>query len=272
MIAPLKNNQSFPPGRLDKSSGNKSSDIFQQPLYYCDHLRYFDHNFGMAATKLKLNASFEKMIPRNHQYITNYFANKKELAGMGNSIRITVALNKEGTIYRADYLAALQKINDEVFFFPGVDRVFMKSLWTPATRWSAVTEEGLTGGPVIPDTYNGSKETIEELRNNVERSGEIGTLVAPNYKSSVIFIPLLDTDPDTGEPLDYYLLSQKLEGLRNKHNSDLITLHITGFAKIAGDLMEGLLQVIQFFIAAIVIASIMVFWFTRCVRSTFKLS
>ena len=39
---------------------------------------------------------------------------------------------------------------------PGVARNQMKSLWTPTTRWVGVTEDGLEGGPVIPDGYDGS--------------------------------------------------------------------------------------------------------------------
>jgi len=60
-----------------------------------------------------------------------------------------------------------------VFLLPGVDRSAMKSLWTPATRWSAVTEEGLDGGPVIPADYDGSSRGIATVKANVDRSGEI---------------------------------------------------------------------------------------------------
>src|SRR5512147_755211 len=110
---------------------------------------------GFQATKLHLNASFEKMIPTGHPYITNYLANKSELTGLGNALRIAVA-NPKGDIFDATYLATLQELNDEVFLLPGVDRAFMKSLWTPSTRWVGVTEEGLEGGPVIPEHYDGS--------------------------------------------------------------------------------------------------------------------
>ena len=40
---------------------------------------------------------------------------------------------------------------------PGVDRAWVKSLWTPSVRWTEVTEEGFRGGPVMPDAYNGSR-------------------------------------------------------------------------------------------------------------------
>ena len=44
----------------------------------------------LAASKLTLNASFDKMIPRSHPYIANYLANRDELRGLGNSLRVVV--------------------------------------------------------------------------------------------------------------------------------------------------------------------------------------
>src|ERR1700712_1858376 len=65
---------------------------------------------GFSAMSLKLNASFEKTIPTGHPYITNYLENKKELTGLGNSVRIAVEARK-GDIYSASYLETLRQIN-----------------------------------------------------------------------------------------------------------------------------------------------------------------
>ena len=222
---------------------------------------------GFQATKLKLNASFEKMIPTLHPYVVNYLANKSELSGLGNSLRIAVEA-KGGTIYNKQYLDTLQKMNDEIYLLPGVDRPFMKSLWTANTRWTAVTEDGLDGGTVIPDSYDGSVASLDVLRSNVERSGEIGQIVAGNLKSSILVVPLLDKNPQTGQALDYRQFSQQLEAIRSKYQQQDVTIHITGFTKIVGDLIEGLQQVLTFFLVAIAIASSVLFWYTHCWRST----
>ena len=115
---------------------------------------------GMQATKLTLNAGFEKMVPTGHPFIVNYFANRSELAGLGNTLYVAVE-NTKGDIFDAAYLEALRKLNDEIFLLPGVDRSYMKSLWTPSTRWLGATEEGLEGGPVIPDDYDGSMASLQ---------------------------------------------------------------------------------------------------------------
>lgn len=222
---------------------------------------------GYSLTGLTLNAAFEKMIPTKHPFIANYLDNKKQLAGLGNSLRIAVAV-KEGSIFDKEYLDIVQKLNDDLFAIKSVERPFMKSLWTPATRWIGVTEEGFDGGPVIPDDYDGSQRSIDQVRLNVERSGEIGKLVAADYKSSIIVVPLLEIDPETGKALDYSDLSKKLEELRTKYESDNISIHITGFAKVVGDLIDGLQQMLVFFAITILICGSVLYGYTRCIRIT----
>jgi predicted RND superfamily exporter protein len=221
---------------------------------------------GWQASHLRFNASYEKTIPAHHAFIANYLAHRSDLKGLGNAVRITVE-NAGGTLYDQNYLDTLRRLNDAVFLLPGVDRAGMKSLWTPNTRWVGVTEEGLEGGPVIPDTYDGKAESLRQLEANVQRSGEIGQLVAQDRRSSVIYVPLLATDA-TGQPLDYARFSAALEDLRSQYEREGVRLHITGFAKIVGDLIEGLNKVLLFFAVAIAIAAAMVFAYTRCVRST----
>ena len=221
---------------------------------------------GWQVTRLQLTASFEKTIPTHHPYIANFLTWQSQLTGLGNAVRIAVE-NPAGTIYDAKYLETLRGMSDEVFLLPGVAREQMKSLWTPTTRWVGVTEEGLEGGPVIPDGYDGSPAKLEQLGANIARSGETGQLVSLNAKSSVIFVPLLARDAD-GRLLDYARLADRLEALRTKYEAQGVRIHITGFAKIVGDLIDGVRAVLLFFALAVAIATAMVFWFTRCARST----
>src|SRR3954471_24072433 len=47
-----------------------------------------------------------------------------------------------------------------------------------------------------------------------------------------------------------------------------VRLHVTGFAKLVGDLIDGLVQVSMYFVLAAVIAGLIIYGYTRCVRST----
>ena len=223
---------------------------------------------GWQAASIGINASYEKTIPTKHPFVVNFLAERSELSGLGNALRIAVTA-EQGDIFSADYLDTLAKLNDEIYLLPGVDKPYMKSLWTPTTRWTAVTEDGLDGGTVIPGSYDGSPESLDEVRTNVARSGEIGQLVAANFKSSVIYVPLLEINPETGKTLDAGEFSRRLEALRDKYQNEQVRIHITGFTKLIGDLIEGLLQVALFFVAAVAITIVVLFWYTRCVRSTF---
>ncbi|TWJ17485.1 efflux RND transporter permease subunit [Geobacter argillaceus] len=222
---------------------------------------------GYQMSKLVFNASFEKMIPQSHPYIRNYLANKNELRGLGNSL-VVVVENTKGTIFDPEYLEVLRQINDELILTKGVDRAWVKSLWTPVVRWVEVTEEGFKGGPVMPDTYDGSPGSIDQLKQNISRSGIIGSLVGNNFKSSMISVPLLEKDYDTGKRIDYSEFSRTLEKNIRAKQSGRVKIHIIGFAKLVGDLIDGLMQVITYFSAAALIAAVVIFLYTRCLRST----
>ncbi|WP_206702509.1 efflux RND transporter permease subunit [Cupriavidus basilensis] len=222
---------------------------------------------GFFAWKIQVNASFERMIPSSSPYIRNYLDNKAELPGLGNSIRIVVE-NKSGDIYDPAYLETLRKINDTLYLIPGVDRSWMKSIWMPSVRWRQVTEEGITGGAVMPSDYDGSKRAVDQLRSNIARAGVVGSLVANDLKSSMIVTPLLEHHPKTGEPLNYGDFSQSLETKIRSFESDRVGVHIVGFGKIVGDLIAGLKQVMLFFGISVLVAAVFVFVYTRCVRST----
>jgi predicted RND superfamily exporter protein len=221
---------------------------------------------GWQATKLQLSPSFEKTIPTSYPFIANYLKYQSDLQGLGNAVRIAVA-NPQGTLYDAHYMDTLRRFSDEVYLLPGVDRNAMKSLWTSTTRWTGVTEDGLEGGPVIPDGFDGSEESLRKLAANIARSGEIGQIVARDARSSVIYVPLLSTGSD-GRPLNYKVLADSLEQLRTQYEAQGVKVHITGFAKLEGDLIDGIQAVLLFFGVAVLIAAGAVFWYTHCVRST----
>ncbi len=253
---------------FDQSSGNIFERLlFNNRLIVVGVCLLITVLLGLQALNLNLNASYEKMIPSKHPFVQNYLDNKEDLASLGNSIRIIVEV-KDGTIFEPKYLETLKQINDEVYLIPGVDRPFMKSLWTTATRWVAVTEQGLEGGTVIPDEYDGSPTSLNTVRENVARSGEVGQLVAANFQSSVIFVPLLDKNQITGQPLNYRDFNQRIEEVRKKYKNENITIRVTGFTKVIGELIEGLVEILGFFVFAVVVAAIMLYWFTRCIRST----
>ncbi|RJG03999.1 efflux RND transporter permease subunit [Noviherbaspirillum sedimenti] len=265
--ASTKNEASTDLAAFDRHSGSLlERALFNHRLIVLILCLFVTIVLGLQIPRLQLNASFEKMIPTDHPYIANYLKYRGDLSGLGNAVRLVVVA-KNGTIYDAHYLDVLRRLSDDVFLLPGVDRTYMKSLWTPTTRWVSVTEEGLEGGPVIPDDYDASANSIERLKRNVDRSNEIGQLVARDQRSSIIYVPLLAKTQD-GKPLDYAAFSLGLEKLRKNYGGEVVDIRITGFAKVVGDLIDGLRGILGFFIAAIAITTGMLYLYTRCIRST----
>jgi predicted RND superfamily exporter protein len=224
--------------------------------------------FAYGLTQIKLDSSIEKYIPLKHEFIKNYLVHKDELGSGLSNIKLSIE-STDGDIFSKEYMATLQSINDEVFFIKGVDRSAMRSLWTANVRWTEVTEEGFQGGPVIPATYDGSEESLEQLRQNVLKSGQVGRLVANNFSSTIIDIPLVEIDPDTGEKLDYQAFSHSVEEkIRDAFTSDKITIYATGTPKKLADLLDGVKSIVWFFLAAIVFTAILLFLYSRCIRGT----
>ena len=219
------------------------------------------------ASLVRPSASFEKMIPVQHEYVQNYLNYKQELASLGNSVRVVIE-NENGDIFNAEFQEQMRTLNDELFFISGVDRSGMKSIWTANVTWAEVTEDGFVGGTVIPSDYDGSQRTLDRLRRNVMLSGQVGYLVGDNFKSAVFILPLMSINPDTGKPLDYNQLSITLEEIRSKYEVNGVKVHITGFAKVVGDLIAGAAEVVIFFLTAIVITFALLYLYSRCLRST----
>ncbi|HEX6590661.1 MAG TPA: MMPL family transporter [Moraxellaceae bacterium] len=215
---------------------------------------------------IKADTSLEKMVPLSHPYIQNLFKHKDEL-GLGNDIKIAVSV-KQGDIFSPAYMDTLKGITDDAFYLSDmkskeageghsiVDRSKLKSLWTPNVRWSEVTKDGFQGGEVTQG-YDGTAEGLETLRANILRSGQVGRLVADDFKSTIVQIPLLD-----GEKIDYKQLSANLEAIREKvqQQNPNVEVHIIGFAKKVGDLIDGGTKIVLFFLAAILITFVLLLW------------
>lgn len=272
---PQNSQESFDAGTFDTSSGNFLERlIFNNRMWVVFGCVLVTVFFSLQIRHLSVSASFDKMLPQSHPFIVNYLENRGELRGLGDSVRVVVETTGED-IFDAEYLAVLAKINDEIFLLPGVDRAWMKSIWTPVVRWTEVTEEGFVGDSVMPSTYDGSPAAIEEVRRNIDRAGIVGSLVANDYKSSMIVIPLMPKDAE-GKVTDYHAISTALDGIRDRYagadqKNPIVKIHIIGFAKLVGDLIEGLAKVMAFFFVAACVAAAIIFAFIRCIRSTLLL-
>jgi uncharacterized protein len=222
--------------------------------------------FAVSASRLVVDAGFNKMVPLKHPYMQVYRDYEKVFGGAN---RVAIALvQKDGDIYNKEYMGKLKALTDDVFLLNGVDRPSVKSLFTPNTRFIEVIEEGFSGGNVIPATFQGSDEDLKMVRVNVNKSTEVGRTVATDFSGALVSAGLLEIDPQTGKRLNYFDVASKLEELRAKYSSDRHSIHIIGFAKAIGDIRDGARGVVFFFGVAFLITLALMFWFVKDLKLT----
>ncbi len=222
---------------------------------------------GYSALNTRLDPGFNKLIPLKHEYMAAFLEHSSTFSG-ANRVLVSVQWKGEGDIYNAEFLPVLRKVNDEVFFTPGVNRASVRSIFTPNVRYIEVTEQGFNGDVVIPAKFETNAAGLNQVRTNVAKSGVVGRLVANDLKSALVQADLLEINPETGERLDYAEVASKLEAIRAEFANSNIDIQIVGFAKVMGDVMEGLFTVVMFFLVAFIITSLLLWLYTRSFKLT----
>ena len=222
---------------------------------------------GYSATHTQLDPGFNKQIPVRNEFMVNFLNFSQYFTG-ANRFLVSVKWKGEGDIYNPEFLDTLRKVTDDVFFINGVSRASVTSLFTANVRYIEITEDGFFGDVVVPPRFTGSTEDLAQVRSNIARSGQIGRLVANDLKSSMVRADLQDLDPQTGKSVSYAEVARHLEDIRAKYSNDDIEINIVGFAKLVGDVIDGLTTVIGFFVIAFVITGVLLWLYSRSWRLT----
>ena len=219
-----------------------------------------------AMSQLKIETGFKKQLPLKHEYMQTFLQYEKEFGGAN---RVLVALAaREGDMFTPGFLDSFEKITNQVFFIPGVDRASVRSIFTPNVRFVEIVEDGFAGGNVIPTDFASTPEMFERVRSNIIKSGEVGRLVSGDFSGAMVWANLMEENPQTGEKLDYRQVAAELEAIRSEFEDDDHTVHIIGFAKIVGDISDGAESVVWFFLIALIITAILLYLYSRSVWLT----
>ena len=221
---------------------------------------------GYSASHLKIDAGFTKLVPMEHEFMKTYIRHQNDFGG-ANKILVALA-PKSGDIFTAEFFDAVQKVTDEIFFLPGVDRSRVVSIFTPNARFTEVTEEGFAGGSLVPADFAPNQESLDKVRANLLKSTHIGRLVANDFTAALIKTDLMEIDPQSGKKLDLLEVAKRLEDIREKYQNDNLDIHIIGFAKVMGDMTDGATRVVLFFGVAFLITALLVYFYTLSARRT----
>jgi len=233
-----------------------------------------------AASQLKIDAGFRKQLPLNHEYMKTFIDYEREFGGT-NRILIAV-VDKRGDMFNPEFLTALEGVSNEISNVKdsnglGVDQSRTRSIFTPNTRYTIVTEEGFEADNVWPARFpepfpsmeSNFKPTPEQyaiLKRNIELSGIIGRLVAQDYSGAMVQAELVPEEGVDGKRLNYQEIALQLETIRTKYETGNITVHIIGFTKIVDDIAKGATSVIYFFLITVAFTWLLLFIYSTSVK------
>jgi hypothetical protein len=222
-----------------------------------------------SARNLHIDAGFTKLLPLEHEYMQTFVKYRQEFGGAD---RVLIALMvKEGDIFTPRFFETLKNATDDVFFIPGVDRTRVSSLFTPDVRFTEVVEDGISGGNVVPDDFRLTPEGLDQVRKNILKAGIVGRLVANDFSGAMISAQLLEIDPNTGERLDYVAVARLLEErIREKYQPEgadvAVAVHMIGFAKVVGDIADGVPIVAIFATVTLALTFLFVWYHSQSLR------
>jgi predicted RND superfamily exporter protein len=204
---------------------------------------------AVAVRGLRIDTSFTKTLPLQHEYMRTYLDPK--VAPFRGANRVLVALvARNGNMFTPAFFAAMRKATDEVTVMDGIDRTRVQSIFTPNVRYLEVVEDGIEAGNVIPADFTATPENMARVRDNIRKAGIIGRLVANDFSGALVSAIVLDQDAQ-GRPVDPIAVAHRLGQLRQALQSppgvaDGIDVRIIGFAQVMGDIADGATSVLSF--------------------------
>ena len=214
---------------------------------------------------LRIDASFTKQLPIEHEYMQTYLDPKVEEFRGAN--RVLVALvARDGNMFTPAFFSALKRATDEIIVMDGIDRGRVQSLFTPNVRYLEVVEDGIEAGNVVPADFQPTPQAMAQVRENILKAGIVGRLVANDFSGALVSAIVLEQDA-SGRPVDPIAVAHLLEQrVRAPLAGSGVDVHIIGFAKVVGDIADGALSVIIFAIATILLTLASVWVYCQSLR------
>src|SRR6201993_4121363 len=231
-----------------------------------------------AVHGLRIDTSFNKTLPVRHEYMRTYL--DPRVAEFRGADRVLIALiARDGNMFTPQFFAAMRKATDEVIVMYGIDRTQVQSIFTPNVRYLEVVEEGIEAGNVVPADFTPTPENMARVRDNIRKAGIIGRLVANDLSGALVSAIVLDQDAQ-GTPVDPIQVSRELElkvrqgietpagaggagvavhsaagrGVESaafpRHGIDV---RMIGFAKVMGDIADGVASVLLFAVVTLIL-------------------
>ena len=223
---------------------------------------------AVAVYGLRIDCSFNKTLPVRHEYMRTYLDPK--VAEFRGANRVLIALiARDGNMFTPQFFTALRKATDEVIVMDGIDRTRVQSIFTPNVRYLEVVEDGIEAGNVIPADFTPTAANMARVRDNIRKAGIIGRLVANDFSGALVSAIVLDQDAQ-GNPVDPIKVAHELElKVRQGIQGHGIDVRMIGFAKVMGDIADGVASVVLFAVITLVLTLLAVRLYCQSWRVAF---
>jgi predicted RND superfamily exporter protein len=222
---------------------------------------------GWKASGLDIDAGFKKQVPLQHEYMRTFIDYETDFGG-ANRVLVAV-MAKDGNMFTDDYMRTLKAVTQEVVNLDDTDDAKARSLFTPNVRYIEVVEDGISGGNVVPNEYDpefapGTPEQFEQIKGNIVKANILGRLVAKDFSGAMVWADIIPESKD--RKVNYQAIAKQLEAIRQKYEKGNFTVHIIGFSKMVGDISDGAMSVMKFFVFTIAFTWLLLFLYSNSVK------
>ena len=227
----------------------------------------------VVARGLRIDASFTKQLPLEHEYMQTFVKHQAEFGGAN---RVLVALvARDGNMFTPEFFEALRQATDAVLVMDGIDRGRVQSLFTPNVRYIEVVEDGIEAGNVVDAAFQPTPEALAQVRENILKAGIVGRLVANDFSGALVSAIVLEKDAN-GLPVDPIAVADRLErevrakivgsGVSVTAETAGVDVHMIGFAKVVHDIAQGAQSVLVFAGVTLLLTLLFVWVYTQSFR------
>ena len=190
---------------------------------------------------MHLDPGFNKLIPLKHPFMAAFL--KQCHLRRGQPHPGQRALEGRGRHLQRRVHEGHPRRHRRGVLHPGVNRAQVFSIFTPNVKYIEVTEEGYAGDVVIPSRFEADAAGLAGCAPTWPARARSAALA--NDLKAALVRDLLEVDPSTGKAR--LRRGRRASWRRSARASDKIDIQIIGFAKIVGDVMDGLTSVVGFF-------------------------
>ena len=233
--------------------------VFSSPRVTLGLIALVSVFFALQIPGVRMYSNFADLLPQGHAYIKLHNQIRDNFGG-ANNIIVGVEV-EEGDIFTNERLAYIHRLTQAIDSLPGVNHNLVSSLTHRNTRRVWLSETGGINSESHYDPLNQDlgADDLARIRSEVATNPRVfGLLVSADFKAALIKATF-----NEGQ-LDYELIFQQVQQLRQEEAVEGISIHVSGQPMMVGWIYTYVGQILQIFLfTAAILVALLVLYFRR---------